>query len=57
MAKPIKQLWAVWFRDHIHTDIEGKLAIFTTRAKAADWVYNHAVSPDDTKIRKLTLAD
>ena len=32
-------LWAVWVdHDHIHTDVEGKLAVFRGRRAAERWV-------------------
>jgi hypothetical protein len=38
-----KTLWAVWFRDHIHTDAEGKLAVFQTRTKAVTWIKEYGM--------------
>lgn len=48
-------LWSVWFRDHIHTDSEGKLAIFPTREAAMRWTKEYGMPA--CKVRKLTLAN
>ena len=31
-------IWAVFFRDHIHTDMFGKLTVFNTRDEARAWI-------------------
>lgn len=46
-------LWAVWYRDHIHTDVHRKLAIFATREEAKRWIMDHGMP--GCKIRKLEL--
>jgi hypothetical protein len=43
-------LWAVIFRDHIHTDAEQKLAVFATRTKATQWIKEHG-GPDCRVLR------
>ncbi len=36
-------LWAVWFEDHIHTDIHGQYAIFRNREKARRWMEKYGI--------------
>lgn len=48
-------LWSVWWRDHIHTDVERKLAVFATKAEAEEWKREHSAFPE-AKIRKLTIS-
>lgn len=36
-------MYAVLFKDHIHTDVDGKLAIFRHKQKAEEWVKNHGI--------------
>jgi hypothetical protein len=33
----VSGMWAVWFRDHVHTDFDGQYAIFATRKAALRW--------------------
>lgn len=35
--------WAVWFKDHIHTDCYGQLAIFSNRKFALAWMKKYAL--------------
>jgi hypothetical protein len=37
------QVWAAWFRDHIHTDVHGQLAIFAKRKDAQAWIDEHGL--------------
>jgi hypothetical protein len=55
MPKTPQKLWAVWFRDHIHTDAEGKLAVFPTRTKAVTWIKGYGMP--ECKVRELKLAE
>lgn len=34
----IDQVWLILFRDHIHTDVNGKLAIFASKSAAQAWI-------------------
>ena len=34
-------VYAVWYEDHIHTDVEQRLAIFPTRKDAVEWTKKH----------------
>lgn len=54
-TRGVLRLWAVWFQDHIHTDIEGKLAVFPTRVAASNWIDRHGMP--ECKIRPLPLAE
>ena len=36
-------VWAVWFKDHIHTDRFGQLAIFASRKAAMEWKKKYAI--------------
>ncbi len=47
-------LWAVWFRDHIHTDAEQKLAVFRTKKIATAWARTEGRGMDCT-VRRLEL--
>lgn len=46
-------VWAVWTRDHIHTDIDQRLAVFSTKKDAADWVKKYG----GKAIKKFVIAD
>lgn len=48
-----KNLWAVWFRGHIHTDAERKLAVFATRKEAKAWVADYGMP--ECKVGKLVV--
>lgn len=53
--KQLKHAWAVWFGNHIHTDVDQKLAIFRTRKLAQAWMSVNGT--DGCRIEKLPLAN
>ena len=48
-------MWAVYFRDHIHQNIHGQLAIFATRKQAREWVKN--VGMRSRSISRVVILD
>ena len=46
-------MWAIWFKDHIHEDVNGQLAIFATRKHARAWMKKCGWA--DCKIRSITV--
>ena len=49
------RLWAVYFKDHIHTDYEQKLAVFRTYGKARKWVREYGT--DECRVTRLEVAN
>jgi len=37
------KVWAVYFKDHIHVQYDGKLAIFRTSQEAINWNNYHGI--------------
>ena len=50
-----RQLWAVYFKDHIHTDYEQKLAVFRTYRKARKWVHDYGT--DECRVKRLEVSN
>ena len=51
----VSKMWAVYFRDHIHQNIHGQLAIFATRKQAREWVKN--VGMRSRSISRVVILD
>jgi hypothetical protein len=49
-------VWVVWYRDHIHTNVEQQLAIFPKRKDASAWIKKNAIFPADCKVKRLVVS-
>lgn len=48
-------MWAVWFKDHIHTDHLGQLAIFDCKRAAQAWMKKYAIP--GCRVARIVLAE